>query len=55
MRKMIALTNTNGRKEGEIFFISNNEAHRLIEENSAKIFDYNDKMLRPKKKGYKIK
>jgi len=47
-------------KNGDVFYASNNEAHRLIEEGKACLSQfYQDKMMRPvrkyKKRKYKTK
>ena len=45
-------------KVGDIYYLTENEAHRLIEEEKVKLWNYPDKMMRPetkKKKGIKTK
>jgi len=42
-------------KKGDVVSVDNNEAHRLIDGGFGKLFNYPNKMMKPPKKGYKIK
>jgi len=59
MQTIIFLKDAEGFLRGDVKILPNNDAHRLVFNRAAKLYNYADKMMSAKqrkgKKGYKVK
>ena len=50
MQKIIFIKDYKGFKIGDITLVGNNETHFLIDNEIAELYDYQDKMMRSKRR-----